>query len=112
MQLGQRREISITVKGRRTGKPITLPVWFVQEGERLYLLPVQGSSTQWLRNLMADPSITLKAGAQQLAAKAQIILDSPKVQEVANKFRARYGADQVARYYAIFDACVQVPLHP
>jgi hypothetical protein len=34
------------VIGRKSGRTISIPVRFVLEGERLYLLPVQGSDTQ------------------------------------------------------------------
>jgi len=32
-------EIEVTVTGRSSGRRITNPVWFVQEGGDLYLLP-------------------------------------------------------------------------
>jgi hypothetical protein len=35
---------------RTLGKTISTPVWFVLEGDNLYLLPMQGSDTQWYRN--------------------------------------------------------------
>jgi hypothetical protein len=38
--------IKIIVIGRKSGRTISIPVWFVLEGEKLYLLPVQGSDTQ------------------------------------------------------------------
>src|SRR6266480_5759018 len=66
--LRDREEITITVKGRRSGRDIKLPVWFALEGKTLWLLPVQGSRTQWFRNVLADPTITLRAGRQALTA--------------------------------------------
>jgi hypothetical protein len=39
------RQIKISVIGRKSGPTITIPVWFVVEGEKLYLMPVQGSDT-------------------------------------------------------------------
>jgi len=36
------RELEITITGRQSGQQISLPVWFVHEGETLYLLPVKG----------------------------------------------------------------------
>ena len=38
-------EITLSVKGRKSGKDIPRPVWFVHEANTLYLLPVQGSDT-------------------------------------------------------------------
>ena len=104
------RQIFITVTGRRTGRGIALPVWFVQLGRMLYLLPVKGSRTQWLRNLLADPSINIRCRGQCLSAQVRISQDPQEVQQVADRFRAKYRADQVAQYYSNIDACVEVPL--
>jgi hypothetical protein len=38
------REIELTVTGRKSGREISIPVWFVREGEKLYLVPVNGSA--------------------------------------------------------------------
>ena len=40
-------EIRITVIGRSSGRKISLPVWFVEDGKALHLLPVKGSGTEW-----------------------------------------------------------------
>jgi hypothetical protein len=34
---------------QEVGKTISIPVWFVLEGEKPSLLPVRGSDTQWLQ---------------------------------------------------------------
>src|SRR5438128_9190266 len=41
-RLSRYREINISVTGRKSGRAISRPVWFVLEGDKLYLLPVQG----------------------------------------------------------------------
>jgi hypothetical protein len=38
------------------------------------------------------------------------ITDPAKVGEVVEKFRAKYGAGNVKKYYSKFDVAVQVPL--
>ena len=59
------REIHITVAGRKTGREISIPVWFVLDGEKLYLLPVQGSETQWYKNVVNNPLIRIDAGRRE-----------------------------------------------
>ena len=49
-RLSRYREITITVIGRKSGRSISIPIWFVFEDPTLYLLPVQGSDTQWYKN--------------------------------------------------------------
>jgi hypothetical protein len=45
-RLSRYRQIKLTVVGGKSGTAITNPVWFVAEGDTLYLLPVRGSDTQ------------------------------------------------------------------
>ncbi len=108
--LGNRDEISIAVKGRKTGKSITLPVWFVLERGSLWLLPVQGSRNQWFRNLLVDPQITVRAGRSRQTLVARPVQNRRVVRRIAGKFRAKYGAADVAEYYSRFDAAVEVRL--
>lgn len=49
VRLSRSREINITVTGRKSGRAITNLVWFALEDEKLYLLPVSGSDTQWYK---------------------------------------------------------------
>jgi deazaflavin-dependent oxidoreductase (nitroreductase family) len=104
--LSRSREITITVTGRKSGRTISNPVWFVSDGDQLYLLPVQGSDTQWYKNVVKNPSIKIKAGGAEAEFKATPLTDSKQVSSVAEKFRAKYGISDVKKYYAKFDVAV------
>lgn len=108
--LDQTREIEITSIGRRTGGPITLPVWFVRRGDSLLLLPLRGSDTGWYQNLLQDPLIRVVAGPDEHTATANLITDPAGVDEVVEAFRDRYGADDVKAYYPKTDVAVAIPL--
>jgi len=54
--VGNYRQIKISVIGRKSGKTISIPVWFVFESNRLFLLPVQGSSAGSLLPLPFPPT--------------------------------------------------------
>jgi deazaflavin-dependent oxidoreductase (nitroreductase family) len=103
-------EVQITVTGRRSGREISNPVWFVEEGDKLYLLPVKGSDADWYRNAVETPTIRLAADGAETRATATPVTDPAKVSDVVEKFRAKYGAEDVARYYQKLDAAVEVPL--
>src|SRR5580658_9864449 len=92
-------QIDITVTGRVTGRQFSLPVWFVAERGKAYLLPVRGSDSDWYRNVLATPSFGLTANGASITATATPITDPARVQNVVEMFRAKYGADQIAAYY-------------
>jgi len=103
--LSRSNEIKITVTGRKSGRPISNPVWFVLDGDTLYLLPVTGSDTQWYKNVLADPTIRIEAGGVQRELKAVPITRAAEVEAVVEKFRKKYAAD-VKKYYSKFDVAV------
>jgi len=55
--LSRSRELEIAFKGRKTGRTFKAVVWFVQEGAKIYLLPIYGSDTQWYKNILENPSL-------------------------------------------------------
>ena len=109
-QLSQSDEIQLTVTGRKTGKPTTRPVWFVLEGNTLYLLPVKGSDTEWYKNVLKNPTIRVEAEGAQAELKATPITDPAGVKAVVEKFRQKYGAEDVKKYYSKFDVAVVAQL--
>jgi deazaflavin-dependent oxidoreductase (nitroreductase family) len=105
-RLSRSREINITVTGRKSGRTISIPVWFVLEDDTLYLLPVQGSDTQWYKNVLKNPSIRIEAGGAEAEVRAVPVKDATKVKSVVEKFRDKYGTEDVKKYYSKLDVAV------
>jgi deazaflavin-dependent oxidoreductase (nitroreductase family) len=105
-RLSRYREISVSVIGRKSGRTISIPVWFVLDNENLYLLPVQGSDTQWYKNVLSNPLIRIDARGAKAEFNAVPITDATQVSSVVAKFRAKYGAGDVKKYYSKFDVAV------
>jgi hypothetical protein len=109
-RLGRYQEIKISVIGRKSGRKISIPVWFVVEGEKLHLLPVAGSETQWYKNVRKNRSIGIGAGGVEAEFRATPVTGAKAVKSVVDKFREKYGAGDVKRYYSGFDVAVLVKL--
>jgi deazaflavin-dependent oxidoreductase (nitroreductase family) len=105
-RLSRSREINISVIGRKSGRTISNPVWFVLDDDELYLLPVEGSDTQWYRNVLKKPAIGIKAGDAEAEIKVAVVADAKQVSSVVEKFRHKYGASDVKQYYSKFDVAV------
>ena len=105
-RLSRYREINITVTGRKSGRTISIPIWFVLEDDTLYLLPVQGSNTQWYKNVVNNPMIRIDAQGAGSEVKVVLVTDAPQVSSVVEKFRDKYGTNDVKKYYSKFDVAV------
>jgi hypothetical protein len=60
-RLSKSSEINITVTGRKSGRPVSIPIWFVFDDDQLHLLPVKGSDTHWYKNVLKNSSIGIDA---------------------------------------------------
>jgi hypothetical protein len=109
-RLGRYREITISVVGRKSGRRISIPVWFVLEGAELHMLPVSGSESQWYKNLRKNPSIGIDARGVEGEFRAVPETGAKAVKAVVEMFREKYGAGDVKKYYSRFDVAVLVRL--
>jgi hypothetical protein len=109
-RLSRSSEINITVTGRKSGRTISIPIWFVYENGKLHLLPVKGSATQWCKNVLNNHSIRIEAGGETAELTVVPITDPKQVASVVEKFRAKYGPSDVSKYYSKFDAAILADL--
>jgi deazaflavin-dependent oxidoreductase (nitroreductase family) len=105
-RLSRYREINLSVTGRKSGRKISQPVWFVWDGDELYLLPVRGSDTQWYKNVLKNASIQVEVRGADADFHSVPITDKERVSFVVEKFRNKYGAGDVKKYYSKFDVAV------
>ncbi len=101
--------IEITVTGRTSGRSLSYPVWFALDGDKLYLIPVKGSETDWYKNLRKTPTIRLEARGKTFTTSARLLTDQAQIGKVLEKFRDKYGRN-VKSYYPKLDVAVEVPL--
>ena len=101
-------EIQLIVKAR-SGRRTSRPVWFVLEGETLYLLPVVGSDTKWYQDLLVNNQITLTIKGNKTSANSKPLSDPAQVSRVVELFRSKHGED-VQKLYSKFDVAVAVPI--
>lgn len=108
--LNSTTEIELMTIGRVSGREISRPVWFVRRDEKLYLLPLTGSQSQWYKNLLSTPVIRLAAHGTQYSGTGNPVIDPGEVSQVIDDFRGKYGAREVAGYYTNPDVAVEVTL--
>jgi deazaflavin-dependent oxidoreductase (nitroreductase family) len=65
----------VTTTGRRTSRPHEIEIWFGVRDETLYVLSGGGDLSDWVRNLMAEPRVTLRIGGRTWEARARVVED-------------------------------------
>jgi deazaflavin-dependent oxidoreductase (nitroreductase family) len=66
----------LTTRGRVTGRPHEIEIWFANNNHAtLYMLSGGGDRSDWVRNLLADPAVTVRIRDTSYAATARVIDD-------------------------------------
>jgi deazaflavin-dependent oxidoreductase (nitroreductase family) len=75
--LGPRDYVLLQVRGRTTGRVRSTPVNVVEREGRRYLVAPRGR-TQWVRNVEATGTVTLKVGRRRAAYRLRALADGDK----------------------------------
>jgi len=87
----------LTTRGRRTGEPHRIEIWFVAHDEGAYLLS-DSDRSDWYRNLVADPSVTLEISGEGRQTRAAPVgpenaASAPARAAMVAKYQPGYGED-------------------
>jgi deazaflavin-dependent oxidoreductase (nitroreductase family) len=85
--VGEESFAYVTTRGRRTGRPHTIEIWFGVNGGRAYLLSGGGDRSDWVRNIRVDPKVSLRIGDRTWSAIARVVID-PEEDAVARRLLA------------------------
>jgi deazaflavin-dependent oxidoreductase (nitroreductase family) len=65
----------LTTRGHKTGNPHEIEIWFGVQGNSIYLLSGGGGKSHWVRNLQADPNVTVRIAKQKFTGTARVVKD-------------------------------------
>ena len=109
-RLTRYKRIKVSVIRTASAQTASISVRFALEGEKVYLLPVKGSDTHWYQNMIQNPLIRIEARGMEAEFRATPITDSNAVKSVVEKFREKYGAEDVENNHSKLDVAVVVEL--
>jgi deazaflavin-dependent oxidoreductase (nitroreductase family) len=81
----------LTTTGRVTGKPHQIEIWFGLRDRSFYLLSGGGDRSDWVRNLLKDPSVTVRVGKHIFSATARVITDEKEEKEARYMLAEKYN---------------------
>lgn len=108
--LNSAQELSTSFTGRKTGKKFSIQVWFVANGEKVQLLPVGGTKSKWFKSVLKNPLIELQVSSKKVSAQSHPTRDRKTIEDAMDRFKSKYGADDVKRYYPGQDAIVELSI--
>lgn len=81
----------LTTTGRRSGQPRSNGISFMPLGDRYIVFSGWGVRSDWYRNVLADPQVTIQVGSRTMQATAVPVADPERRRELMRQMKARSG---------------------
>jgi len=91
--------LEITTAGRTSGQARTATIWFVREGDHIYVQSGKDGQTDWYRNALKTPAVTLRIGSVALRGRARPIDDAAEAARVHELFDHKYLRARVMGWF-------------
>lgn len=87
----------VTSTGRKTGLLRRIEIWFGLEGRTLYILSGGRDRADWVRNMRANPNVSVRIRDREFAGHARAVQpgeeDALARRLLVEKYRPRYADD-------------------
>ena len=80
----------LTTTGRVTGKPHQIEIWFGLKDNTVYLLSGNKDKSDWVKNMLKNPSVTIRIAKKTFNATARIVTDKEEEMMARNMLADKY----------------------
>ena len=87
----------LTTRGRVSGRPHTIEIWFALNERTIYMLAGGREGSDWVKNLLRDPDVSVRIRDTIYAGQARVVErpdeDALARRIVVAKYQPGYGED-------------------
>ena len=88
-RVASRSTCRLTHYGRTTGRPHQVTIWFLPDGDHIYL-GTMNMQRHWTRNVQANPRVVLQIGDERLEGTAREVTGADEMAHVARLMKRKY----------------------
>jgi len=92
------KTLKLTTTGRKSGQPRTAEIWFVVEGDHLFVQAGKAAQKGWLVNVKHAPQVQLDIAGTKLHGRATVIQDAAEREHVLALIRQKYWRARVSSW--------------
>lgn len=81
----------LTTTGRVTGNPHEIEIWFGLKDSTLYILSGNMDKSDWVKNLLKNPSVIVQIANQTFNATARLVTDKKEEMSARNMLADKYN---------------------
>lgn len=70
---GESLFLYLTTRGRRSGSPREIEIWFTERDGHYFVIAEHGHRTNWVQNILVHPTVSFRVGDKAFSARARVV---------------------------------------
>ena len=95
------KNVRLTVRGRKSGQPRSVTIWFVRDADDAIGLGTLNDERNWVRNARANPEVELDFDGVRLAGRFADNRDAAAHERVRRGMARKYWPAHIASWFGI-----------
>lgn len=103
------REMHLTTKGRRTGRPHEVEVWYAYSNGKIYTAASLGHKADWIKNIASNNEVSVRIADTRFKGKAVILEgEASSIEAIRLCYTKYYGqaSDDVVKDW--YEDCIPI----
>lgn len=71
-ELEREQYLYLSTRGRKSGRLREIEIWFTEREGRFYII-AEHETSNWLRNLLANPEVQVRVGGRSFSGRARVL---------------------------------------
>jgi hypothetical protein len=89
--VAREREVTLTTRGRSSGRSHTVTIWIATDGEHVYIRSGDGLKRHWPQNFLTHGEATLHVAGRSVKVLPRHIGDAAEARAISHVVRGKYG---------------------
>lgn len=98
--VGRAKNLRLVVRGRKSGQPREVTIWFVVDGDDL-LVGTLDDRRNWVRNARANPDVVVDVGGLRMSGRFEDVVDAPSAERARDALARKYLVARVAGWFGV-----------
>ena len=90
-QLAKEEYCYLTTRGRKTGNPHEIEIWFCVYNNSIYLMSGGGEKSDWVQNLIQSPTVKIRIAKEIFTVTARFDNDKTEDEAVRSLMADKYN---------------------
>jgi deazaflavin-dependent oxidoreductase (nitroreductase family) len=88
-RIASKRTCRLAHRGRKSGRPFEVTIWFLVDGDTVYLTTMN-MKRQWTQNVQINRDVAIRIGPETFVGEVSVVTEPSEIERVVRLLKQKY----------------------